>query len=107
MDRGAWWATVYGVARVGPDLVTKQQLHTYSVVSLCLTSLCVPTDCSPPGSSVHGILQARILGWGAIPFSGDLPDPGIESKSPALQEDSLTSKPPEKPPHTRLKYFKG
>ena len=35
---------------------------------LCLT-LCDSTDCSPPGSSVHGILQARILEWVAIPFS--------------------------------------
>ena len=35
-------------------------------------------DCSPPGSSVHGILQARILEWVAISSSGDLPDPGIE-----------------------------
>ena len=39
-------------------------------------------DCSPPGSSVHGILQARVLEWVAIPFSGDLPDPGIEPSSP-------------------------
>ena len=31
--------------------------------------LCNPTDCSPPGSSVHGILQTRILEWGAMPFS--------------------------------------
>ena len=31
--------------------------------------LCDPTDCSPLGSSVHGILQARILEWVAIPFS--------------------------------------
>ena len=37
-----------------------------------------PVDCSPPGSSVHGILQARIVEWVAIPFSRDLPDPGIE-----------------------------
>ena len=36
-------------------------------VHLCLT-LCDPTDCSPPGFSVHGILQARILEWVAIPF---------------------------------------
>ena len=36
-------------------------------VQSCLT-LCNPIDCSPPGSSVHGILQARILGWVAIPF---------------------------------------
>ena len=31
--------------------------------------LCDPMDCSPPGSSVHGILQARILEWVAMPFS--------------------------------------
>ena len=38
------------------------------VTQLCLT-LCDPMDYSPPGSSVHGILQARILEWVAIPFS--------------------------------------
>ena len=38
------------------------------VIKLCLT-LCDPNDCSLPGSSVHGILQARILEWVAIPFS--------------------------------------
>ena len=38
------------------------------VTQSCLT-LCDPTDCSPPGSSVHGILQARILEWVAISFS--------------------------------------
>ena len=37
-------------------------------LQLCLT-LCNPMDCSLPGSSVRGILQARILGWVAIPFS--------------------------------------
>ena len=53
-------------------------------------TLCDPMGHSPPGSSVHGILQAGILGWVAIP--GDLPDPGIELASPgapALQTDSL------------------
>ena len=39
----------------------------------CLT-LCVPMDCSPPGSSVHGTFQARILEWVAISYSRDLPD---------------------------------
>ena len=29
-----------------------------------------PMDCSPPGSSIHGIFQARVLEWGAIAFSG-------------------------------------
>ena len=53
-------------------------------------------DCSPRGSSVHEILQARILEWVAIPFSGYLPDPGIKPGSFALQEDSLSSEPPEK-----------
>ena len=38
------------------------------VAQLCLT-LCNPMDCSPPGSSVNGILQAKILQWVAIPFS--------------------------------------
>ena len=38
-------------------------------------------DCSPPGFSVHGILQGRILEWVAIPPPGDLPDPGMEPKS--------------------------
>ena len=37
-------------------------------LQLCLI-LCDPVDCSPPGSSVHGILQARILEWVAMPFS--------------------------------------
>ena len=51
---------------------------------------------SPPGSSVHGILQARILEWVAFPFSRDLPDPGIEPRSPTLQADSSLSEPPGK-----------
>ena len=50
---------------------------------------CNPVDCSPPGSSVHGILQARILEWVAISSPGDFPNPGIEPESPALQVDSL------------------
>ena len=39
-----------------------------SVAQSCLT-LCNPTDCSPPGSSFHGIFQARILEWVAISYS--------------------------------------
>ena len=53
---------------------------------LCLT-LCDPMGCSPPGPSVPGIFQARILEWVDISFSGDLPNPGIEPLSlvsPAL-----------------------
>ena len=62
----------------------------------CLT-LCDPMDYSPPGSSLHGILQARILEW--LPFSspGDLPDPGIEPvslMSPALAGRFFTREAP-------------
>ena len=46
----------------------------------CLT-LCDGMDSSLPGSSVHGIFQARILEWVVISSLGDLPDPGIESES--------------------------
>ena len=48
-------------------------------------------DCSLPGSSDHGISQASITEWVAIPFSRDLPDSGIESRASALQADSLPS----------------
>ena len=54
----------------------------------CFT-LCDPTDCSLPGSSVHGILQARILEWVAISSAENLSDPRIKPWSPALQADSL------------------
>ena len=53
------------------------------VAQLCLT-LCDPMDHSPPGSSVHGILQAKVLEWRAILFSRDLLDPGTKHWSPAL-----------------------
>ena len=49
--------------------------------------------CSLPGSSVLGILQASILKWVAISFSGDLPPPGIEPRSHAFQANSLPSEP--------------
>ena len=54
-------------------------------------------DCSPPGSSVRGISQARILEWVAISFSGDLPTPGIKPVSPALAGGFFTAEPPGKP----------
>ena len=52
-------------------------------------TLCDPMGYSPPGSSVHGILQARILEWVAISSPGNLPNPGIKPGSPTLQADSL------------------
>ena len=51
----------------------------------CLT-LCDPMDCSLPGSSVHGIFQARVLEWGAIAFSEYTPHPIL--KLSHLNEDT-------------------
>ena len=59
-----------------------------------------PEDYSPSGSSVHGILQARILEWAASSFSRDLPNPGIEPMtpaSPALAGGFFTTEPSRKP----------
>ena len=80
MDRGAWRGTVHGVTK---SLDTTEWLNTFTSkvrkcnfhdVYVCLCSLsrvwlCGPTDCSPPGSSVHGIPQARKLEWVAISYS--------------------------------------
>ena len=63
------------------------------VAQLCLT-FCNPMYCSPLGSPVHGIFQARILDWVAILFSRGLPEPEIEPGFPVLQADSLPSEPP-------------
>ena len=63
------------------------------VAQLCL-SLYDPTDCSLPGSSVYGDSPGKH--WNGLPFPspGDLPKPGIQSRSPALKVDSLPSEPP-------------
>ena len=58
------------------------------VAQLCPT-LCDLMDYSPSVSSVYGIFQTRILEWAAIPISRDLPDTGIEARSPVLQADSF------------------
>ena len=62
------------------------------VAQSCLT-LYNPKDYNPQGSSVHGILQVRILEGVGLPFPspGDLPGPGIEPRYPAIQADSLPS----------------
>ena len=54
-----------------------------TVTQPCLT-LCDPLDCSPPGSSVHGILQARILGWVAIPVSRGTSWPKNQTQVPFI-----------------------
>ena len=69
--------------------------HSATLPEVLVTSpaLCDPMDCSLPGSSVHGILQARILEWVAIPFFMGSSQP----RSPALQADTLPSELPGEP----------
>ena len=66
-------------------------MHTKSF-QLCPT-LCDTVDSSPPGSSVRGILQARILEWLPCPPPGDLSDPGIKQASLNLQHWRVGSLP--------------
>ena len=74
--------------------------------SVTVTSNSDPMDYSPPGSSVHGILQARMLEWVIIPSPRDLPRPGIKIATPALKGGFFTTELPGKPPlrATRAHY---
>ena len=67
-------------------------LSEVKVAQLC------PTLCDPMDYTVHGILQARVLE--AFPSPGDLPNPGIKPRSPALQAGSLPAEPQGKPKNT-------
>ena len=70
-------------------------------VKVLVTQSCLilwdPMDHSLPGSSIHGFSREEY--WRGLPFPspGDLPNPGIEPRFPALQADSLLSEPPGKP----------
>ena len=92
MNRGAWQTTLLRVAKSQTRL---SNIHTHKDSPDCLELECVcvcvcvqlgatlynPKNCSLPGSSVHGIFQARI--WSRLPFPPprDLPDPVIEPMS--------------------------
>ena len=80
-DRGAWWAAVHGVAKES-DTTDHLNNNNNKMVRTCLSEMmsesevaqscltpCDAVDCSLPGSSVHGILQARVLECFAISFS--------------------------------------
>ena len=83
-------------------LALSMSMHIFSFV--CILScfirvqLCVTTWTIAPQAPLSiRILQARILQWVPSPPPGDLPNPGIEPRSPALQADSLLSEPSGKP----------
>ena len=79
-------------------ILLKWFLFTKFYIYICCCSIKVLvaqsclTLCNPMDSTFHGILQARILEWVAFPFPGDLPNPGIKPRSPALQVNSLPAK---------------
>ena len=78
-------------------------------VRMCAPSyptLCDPTDCSPPDSSVHEIFQTRILEWVAISSSRGSSNLGIEPMSPTLAGRLFTIEPPWKPHQTRPYWVK-
>ena len=79
-------------------------VHLAIITQLCLT-LCDPTDCSLPGFSVHGILQARILDWLPLPTPGDLPNPGISPASPASAGGFFTTELPGEPSSFRCHHL--
>ena len=71
-------------------------------------ALCCPMDCSPPGSSDHGTLQARILSRLQFSPPGDLPNPGIEPASlvsPVLAEGFFTTVAPGSPQFSYILLF--
>ena len=63
-----WYPDLWSYLAFSVSFCITDECECVLVAQLCLT-LCDPVDCSPPGSSVPGILQARILEWVAIPFS--------------------------------------
>ena len=76
MGKGAWWDAVHGVAQSRTRLKRRSSSSREGpgptcccLVTQSCPTLCNSMDCSPPGSSVHGILQARILEWVATSFS--------------------------------------
>ena len=90
-----------------PLVDVKNKIFLFSVVIQVVVGaesescVVVSDSLQPPGLyTVHGILQARILEWVAFPFPGDLPNPGIEPRSPTLQAGSLPAEPLGKPKNT-------
>ena len=128
MDLGAWQATGHRVAKSQTELKWQHSTHVYGRKAFLyfeakskwdfwyrgyLTwngkrhtmpcsvgpTLCDPMDCSPPGSSVHGLSQAKYWSGLPCPPPGDLPDPGIDPRcpvSPVLTGGCFPSAPPEK-----------
>ena len=84
-------AYVYSYSDLGSD----SQAHV--LVTGSYLTLCYPMDCSPPGSSVDGISQARILEWVAISFSRGYVRPRDQIHISSLASGFFTTEPGRKP----------
>ena len=100
MDKqiGLWLVLFSQRCTILPTVWTQTLTGEWKCVTQLCLPLCDPIDCSLPGSSVHGILQAIILEWVASPFSSGSSQPrDWTCVSPALQANTLLSEPPGKP----------
>ena len=96
--RGAWCSSLsFEVFLFSNHQLANRYISESEVAQSCPT-LCHTMDCSLPGSSLYGILQARVLEWVAISFSrgSSRPRDGTPG-SPTFQVNALTSEPPGKP----------
>ena len=84
MDRGAWWAAVYGVTESD---ITEIWAQRWTQV---MPNSCNPVDCRVPGFSALAISRQEYWSGLSFPSPADLPHPGIKCRSPSLQVDSLS-----------------
>ena len=106
MDRGAWQATILGVTKES-DMTQQQTTHQISITARNRTeseseNCSVVSDSLETPQAIQSMEFSRPEYWSVQPFPypGDLPNPGIEPRSPALQVDSLPAEPQGKPKNT-------
>ena len=81
---------IYQIPRVTVKRLLFSGKVSESEVAQSCPTLCDPMDCSPPGSSVHGIFQASILEWVAIPFSRGTFQPRDQTQVPCIADRFFT-----------------
>ena len=91
LHRASWVSSRHGSWIPSEWMISEREEKTRCWIASCPT-LCDPMLCSPPDSSVHGILPVRVLEWVAMPSSrgsSRLKDRTLVPAAPALQVDSL------------------
>ena len=91
-----WWAAALDQNIGSSCLWTKSSWWRW-FSQLFVSDFCNPMDYSPPGCSVHGISQARVLEWGVIPFSRGSSPPRDQTQVSRIAGGFFTTEPPGKP----------